>query len=171
MNATRIITMLAAGGIALALSACSSTTTAETAAAPSAPPVTSSAPAPESAPAPVAANDPVPTTCPEFEMTAAHMATFWQYLGLGLGTTNDESVTLADLASGSKAMQDLAPTCAPKAVESIDAFAASVADVAAVYDTQATGAELTKVQDALDAMGKAGGQMFTDLGRSTYSWE
>ena len=104
-------------------------------------------------------------------MTAAHMATDWHYLGINLGTTNDEAPTLADLTAGVAAMQDLAPTCAPDAVESIDAFAATVAATQPVYTTQPTGDDVQKVNDALTAMQEAGVQMFADLGQSDYAWK
>ncbi len=104
-------------------------------------------------------------------MTAAHMATDWQYLDLNLGTTNDEAPTLADLTAGVAAMQDLAPTCAPEAVGSIDAFAATVAAIQPVYTTQPTGDDVQKVDDALAAMQEAGVQMFADLGMSDYAWQ
>jgi hypothetical protein len=168
MKRSALITIAAAAAI---LSACSSTATSTGPVTPAATPAASqaaSAPAAAGSSAPTA---PLPTTCPEFEMTAAHMATYADYLGLNLGTNNDESPTLANMTSGIAAMQDLAPTCAPKAAGSIDALATAVAAVNDVYTTQPTGADVQKVNDALAAMSEAGKQMFTDLGMSTYNWD
>ncbi|MBK9739008.1 MAG: hypothetical protein IPO93_05765 [Actinobacteria bacterium] len=99
------------------------------------------------------------------------MSTYWQYLSLNLGTTNDESPTLANLSSGIAAMQGLAPKCAPAAVDSIDAFAATVAAIQPIYTTQPTGADVQKVNDALADMQQAGITMFADLGQSDYAWK
>lgn len=104
-------------------------------------------------------------------MTAAHMSTYWQYLTINIGTTNDEQPTLDALSSGVTALESLAPECAPDATESIAAFAATVEPVRAVYTTQPTGEEVQKVDDALAALQEAGAQMFTDLGMATYAWE
>jgi hypothetical protein len=120
--------------------------------------------------APVA-SEPVPSTCPEFAMTAAHMATDWQYLSINLGTTNDEQPTLNDLSAGVKAMQSLAPECAPKAAASIDAFAATVDAILPVYTTQPTGDQVQQVDDALAAMQEAGAQMYADMELSDYAWQ
>lgn len=157
-----LVVATAVAGIGLA--ACGSSTTAEPTQAPA-------ASAPVVAEAQAAPINPVPTTCPEFAMTAAHMATDWQYLGLNLGTTNDEGPALADLTAGISAMQDLAPTCAPDAVASIDAFAATVEAIQPVYTTQPTGDQVQAVDDALAAMQEAGIQMFADLGTSDYAWQ
>ena len=115
--------------------------------------------------------DPLPTTCPEFRMTAAHMSTYWQYLNLNLGTSNDETPTLANLSSGIAAMQDLAQKCAPEAAESIDAFAATVAAIQPLYTTNPVGGDVQKVNDALAAMQEAGIAMFADMGQSDYAWK
>ena len=104
-------------------------------------------------------------------MTAAHMATDWQYLNLNLGTTNDEGPTLADLRDGSAALQDLAPMCAPEAADEVDAFAATVGPVLDVYTTKPTGDEVAAVDTALADMQTAGASLFTALEMATYSWE
>lgn len=163
------LTLAMAAVAAVGLTACGSSTATESSLTPaaSAPVSTSAAPAPD-APVPAA---PVPSTCPEFAMTAAHMSTYWTYLNINLGTTNDEAPTLANLSSGIAAMQDLAPTCAPEAVDSIDAFAATVAAIQPIYTTQPTGADVQKVNDALTAMQQAGITMFADLGQSDYAWK
>ena len=119
----------------------------------------------------VASASPAPSTCPEFRMTAAHMATYWQYLNLNLGTTNDEAPTLADLSTGSVDLQRLAPTCAPEAIAAIDEFAATVAAIQPVYTTQPTGGDVKKVNDALAAMQKAGAEMFKQMGQADYAWQ
>lgn len=167
-RAVTFATFVTAGAAAMLLAGCTSSTPESTGAAAASPAGTTVAEASTSLPTPTA---PPPSTCPEFQMTAAHMATDWQYLNLGLGTNNDEKPTLADLAWGVKAMQKLAPTCAPKAVDSIDAFAATVDAIQPVYTTQPTGDQVQTVNDGLMAMQKAGAQMFTDMGLSTYSWE
>ena len=115
--------------------------------------------------------NPIPTSCPEFKMTAAHLGTDWQRLNMNLGTMNDEGPTLADLEAGSAAMQELAPTCAPQAVEQIEAFAGTVGSVLEVYTTQPTGDEVKQVDDALAAMRTAGAEMFTALDMATYAWD
>lgn len=169
MITTRMTTVaLTLAAVAVAVTGCASGTTAEPT-----PVEPTPAAAAESSVAEVPAEptNPIPTSCPEFMMTAAHMATDWQYLNLNLGTTNDEGPTLADLAAGSAAMQDLAPECAPAAAEAIDAFAATVAPVQAVYTTQPTGDQVQQVDDALATMQAAGAEMFTALEMATYAWE
>ncbi len=163
------MTLGMAAAAAVGLAACGSSTATESIPSPaaSAPMSSAAAPAP-AAPVPAA---PVPSTCPEFAMTAAHMSTYWTYLNINLGTTNDEAPTLANLSSGITAMQGLAPTCAPEAVESIDAFAATVDAIQPIYTTQPTGADVQKVNDALAAMQEAGIEMFADLGQSDYAWK
>jgi hypothetical protein len=104
-------------------------------------------------------------------MTAAHMATYWQYLNINLGTTNDEGPTLADLRDGSAALQDLAHTCAPEAADEVDAFAATVSPVLDVYTTKPTGDEVASVDTALADLQAAGAEMFLALEMATYSWE
>ena len=104
-------------------------------------------------------------------MTAAHVATYWTYLTINMGTANDEVPTLNDLSSGVQALQDLAPTCAPKAVASIDAFAATEDTLQPIYETQPTGADAQTVNDALAAMQAAGAEMFADLGMNTGPWD
>lgn len=145
------------------------------AASPSANPATSqpAASQPASAPAVAASTPaaPAPSTCPEFSMTAAHMATDWHYLKINLGTTNEEGPTLADLQAGAKAMTDLAPTCAPAAAKAIAAFDATVAALVPIYTTKPTGAQVKAVDDALAQTQKAGAEMFTALGMATYAWE
>ena len=107
------LVLTAAAAASIGLAACGSSTSTAPTLEPTAPASASA----EAAPAPVP-TAPAPSTCPEFAMTAAHMATDWQYLNLNLGTTNDEAPTLADLTAGVAAMQDLAPTCAPEAAGS-----------------------------------------------------
>lgn len=164
MKTRTALALTLAAGAALGLSACGSSTSTPATPAPA---VTAST-VTEALPAPT---EPIPTTCPEFAMTAAHMATDWQYLGLNLGTTNDESPTLANLKAGVAGMQDLAPTCAPKATASIDAFAAAVEAIQPVYTTQPEGDQVQAVDDGLARMQEAGIQMFADLGMSDYAWK
>ena len=169
MITTRMTTAaLTLAAVAVALTGCSGGTADEPA---SASPTPAAAMESSAAEAPAEPTNPIPTSCPEFLMTAAHMATDWQYLNLNLGTTNDEGPTLADLAAGSAAMQDLASTCAPAAVEEVDAFAATVAPVQEVYTTQPTGDQVQAVDDALATMQAAGAEMFTALEMATYAWE
>jgi hypothetical protein len=182
MNAIRITTRVLAplATAALLLAGCSSTTTASSSTAPTvAPPVATSAPATPSAapstattaPVPMGSTDPAPTNCKQFKMTMAHMATYWDYLGLNMGTTNDESLTLANLTNGVAALQKLAPKCAPKAAAAIDTFAATVAATTPIYSTQPVGPDAQKVAYALTDMGKAGAAMFEAMGLATYTWE
>jgi hypothetical protein len=158
---------LAIAALAVTASGCAGSTTADSSPAAATPEATATAAA-EALPEPTG---PPPSTCPEFLMTAAHMATDWQYLNLNLGTTNDEGPTLADLRDGSAALQDLAPTCAPEAVDEVDAFAATVGPVLDVYTTQPTGDEVATVDTALADMQTAGASLFTALEMATYSWE
>lgn len=161
---SRTVITLTMAAAAVWLTACGSSTATQSTTTPAATAAVSTAVA-EAAPSPA------PSTCPEFLMTAAHMSTYWQYLNLNLGSTNDEKPTLANLSSGIAAMQGLAPTCAPKAVDSIDAFAATVASIQPIYTTQPTGADVQKVNDALTDMQQAGIEMFADLGQSDYAWK
>jgi len=170
MKTTRstTITLAVAAVVVMGLGACGSSTTADTAAGPTT--ATPAATAPVSPSPAVGPNDPVPSTCPEFTVTAAHMATYWGYLTYAIGTANDERPTLADLRMGAAALQDLAPTCAPAAAASIDAFAATVEAIQPIYTTQPTGAEVQAVNDALAAMQEAGTRMYADLGLSKFAW-
>jgi len=156
MKTRKAMTLALAATALTMLAACGSASTTSTPAAP--------------APAAVSAS-PAPSTCPQFLLTAAHMSTGWQYLNLNLGTKNDEQPTLDALKSGVADMQRLAPTCAPKAVASIAAFATTVDAIGPVYTTQPTGAQVQQVNDALTAMQKAGVQMYADLGQSDYAWK
>ena len=161
---SRTAMLLAMAAAAVWLTACGSTTVTESTTTP----VVAASMSPAAA---EVAPSPAPSTSPEFLMTAAHMSTYCQYLSLNLGSTNDEAPTLANLSSGIAAMQGLAPTCAPKAVDSIDAFAATVAAIQPIYTTQPTGADVQKVNDALADMQQAGITMFADLGQSDYAWK
>ena len=173
---TSWITVIPIVAAVMGLAACTSSpsgvatqaTTAVAEAAEAAPSAEPTAPADSASTVPA----PVASTCPEFLMTAAHMATDWHYLSINLGTTNDETPTMQDLAAGVMALQALAPECAPEAVDSISQFAATVDDIQSVYTTQPTGAEVQQVDDALAAMQEAGIRMFTDLGQSPdYAWQ
>ena len=156
MKTRKAMTLVLAATAMTMLAACGSSTTASAPATP--------------APAAVSAS-PAPSTCPQFLMTAAHMSTYWQYLNLNLGTKNDEHPTLDSLNSGVADLQRLAPTCAPKAVSSIAAFATTVDTIRPLYTTQGIPADVPKVQEALASMQKAGIQMFADLGQSDYAWK
>ena len=170
MTTIRMTTaVLGLAALVAVMTGCASTTSQETTPAATMPAASATAgPVATTLPDPTY---PAPTTCPQFMMTAAHLATDWQYLGLGLGTTNDEGPTLADLKVGSAGMQDLAAECAPKAVEEIDAFAATVDPVIAVYTTQPAGDQVAQVDAALADMQTAGAEMFTALDMATYAWE
>lgn len=168
MTTIRAATVILGLAALVAVSGCTSTTADEPTAAPSPVSTASTAPAETTLPDPTY---PAPTSCAEFAVTAGHLATDWHYLTINLGTTNDEGPTLADLRVGSAGMQDLAATCAPDAVGQIDAFAATVEPVIAVYTTQPTGDQVQQVDDALAAMQSAGAEMFTALDMATYTWE
>ena len=165
MRIRRTTTFAIAATAIITLAACSSSTTAESTTAPA------PAAAAASAPTAPASADPAPSTCPQFSMTAAHMATDWHYLNINLGTSNDEAPTLADLTSGVASLKELAPTCAPKAVDAINEFGAAVEAIQPIYTTKPTGADVKKVNDALAAMQKTGAEMFVQIGQSDYAWQ
>lgn len=177
MNAT-LLTPLAIGALLLAGCAAGADAISPTTAVPEPPAaaVVEATPAAPSAKPPVvplveSEPEPAPTSCFDFQMTASHIATYWQYLTINVGTDNDPQPTLEDLKAGMTAMQDLAPKCAPKATDSLDDLAATVDELTAVYTTRPVGMEVETVNDALDAMQSQAIKTWKKLDIAPVAWE
>ncbi len=151
--------------LAAALAACgsssTSTDTAAGAASPEAAPIASVVPV-------APAGD---VTCDDADMAGANFRTFVHYASLNVGTNNDSAPTFGDMAVALGMMAAAAPTCAPDAVEEIDALTVAAQNAAAAYQPGDDVTAIAAQKAALTAVKDAGAAAWTAMGQDPADWD
>jgi hypothetical protein len=147
--------------LAAALAACGSTTSTET--------VTGATSAPLASVVPVAPVGEV--TCDDFAVAGANLRSYVHYASLSVGTMNDTAPTYGQMAVALGVMEAAAPTCAPDAVEEIDALTAAAQNAAAVFQPSEDASAKAAQKEALTAVRDAGATAWTAMGEDPADWD
>jgi hypothetical protein len=110
-------------------------------------------------------------TCDDFDVAGANLRSYVHYASLSVGTTNDTAPTYGEMAVALGIMQAGAATCAPDAIEEIDALTVAAQDAAASFQPTTDAAAITAQKDALTALKDAGAVAWSAMGKDPADWD
>jgi len=112
-----------------------------------------------------------PMSCPEFDVTAAHLLTYVHYVSLDVGTDNDPSSYVDEMRQAVAELIANAPSCAAKAGSALTALSAANDALAGAYQPGAGAAQVAADKAALAAYVSVAKAAWTAMGKDPSPWD